>query len=98
MRSALSSRETTVPDRADRPSPPARALIRVIGGYQLARAGRPTGCRYVPSCSEYAQETLQEYGALRGGWMAVKRVARCNPWGGHGVDPVPDRRVSCSHR
>ena len=48
-----------------------------------------TNCRYDPSCSEYAQEALRRYGALRGGCLAVKRIGRCHPWGGSGYDPVP---------
>lgn len=46
-------------------------------------------CRFAPSCSEYAAEAVREHGALRGGWMAVKRVARCHPWSAGGVDRVP---------
>jgi len=46
-------------------------------------------CRYMPSCSEYALEALSRHGALKGGWLAAWRVARCNPWGGSGYDPVP---------
>lgn len=46
-------------------------------------------CRYVPSCSEYAQQALQQYGAAKGLWLSVKRLCRCHPWGGHGLDPVP---------
>ncbi len=46
-------------------------------------------CRYQPTCSAYALEALAEHGALRGGWMALKRIGRCNPWGSCGYDPVP---------
>ncbi|NQX94314.1 MAG: membrane protein insertion efficiency factor YidD [Erythrobacter sp.] len=49
----------------------------------------PPTCRYTPSCSQYAVEALQKYGALKGGWLAIKRLGRCHPWGGHGHDPVP---------
>lgn len=75
----------------------AGVLIRAIRGYQLARAGRPTGCRYLPSCSEYAIEAVGRHGALRGTALAARRLARCTPWGGHGIDPVPDRRTPCTH-
>jgi len=71
----------------------ARMLIAVIHGYQTARAGRPTGCRYLPTCSEFAVEAIDRHGPARGAAMAAGRIARCNPWGGHGVDPVPDRRA-----
>ena len=71
-------------------------LVWVIHGYQLARSGRPTGCRFLPTCSHYAIEAIDQYGAVRGSALAVRRLLRCNPWGGHGVDPVPDRRTPCS--
>ena len=47
------------------------------------------GCRFTPSCSAYAVEAIERYGAWRGTWLAMKRVARCHPWGGAGFDPVP---------
>ncbi|MFM8470020.1 MAG: membrane protein insertion efficiency factor YidD [Limisphaerales bacterium] len=47
-------------------------------------------CRYEPTCSVYAMEAVRRHGAVRGGWLAVKRLARCQPWGGCGCDPVPD--------
>ena len=75
----------------------ARSVIRMIHVYQVARSGRPTGCRYLPSCSEYATEAIERYGTVRGGALAARRIARCTPWGGHGVDPVPDRRTPCTH-
>lgn len=50
----------------------------------------PPSCRFVPSCSEYGYEAITRYGVIRGGALAAWRVARCNPWGGHGYDPVPD--------
>ncbi|MDR6735111.1 MULTISPECIES: membrane protein insertion efficiency factor YidD [unclassified Sphingobacterium] len=46
-------------------------------------------CRYTPTCSQYGKEAIIKYGPFKGGWMALKRIARCNPWGGHGHDPVP---------
>lgn len=49
-------------------------------------------CRYVPSCSEYAQQALDQHGAYHGTVLIVKRLLRCHPWGGSGVDPVPDRK------
>ena len=48
-------------------------------------------CRFQPSCSEYAAEVLVTHGPLRGGWLAARRLCRCNPWGGSGYDPPPPR-------
>lgn len=49
----------------------------------------PPSCRYTPTCSEYAIQAIKKYGPFKGFWLATKRIARCNPWGGHGYDPVP---------
>jgi putative membrane protein insertion efficiency factor len=51
--------------------------------------GSTGGCRFTPTCSQYALEAVQTHGALPGGWHAVKRICRCHPWGGCGHDPVP---------
>lgn len=47
-------------------------------------------CRYTPTCSAYALQALDRHGALRGSWLALRRIGRCHPWGGAGVDDVPD--------
>lgn len=63
------------------------ALIRV---YQIAISPLlGQRCRYFPSCSEYTAEAVQQYGALKGGWLGLRRVARCHPWHAGGYDPVP---------
>ncbi|MBR1543977.1 MAG: membrane protein insertion efficiency factor YidD [Muribaculaceae bacterium] len=49
----------------------------------------PAVCRFTPTCSQYAVEAIRKHGPLRGLWLAVKRILRCNPWGGSGYDPVP---------
>ena len=71
---------------------PARLLLIVlIRGYQLFLSPvLPASCRYTPSCSAYALEAVRRHGAVAGGWLAAKRLARCHPWGGWGHDPVPD--------
>ncbi|HEY0899056.1 MAG TPA: membrane protein insertion efficiency factor YidD [Sphingobacteriaceae bacterium] len=46
-------------------------------------------CRYTPTCSEYGAQAIRKHGPFYGGWLTLKRIARCNPWGGHGHDPVP---------
>lgn len=72
----------------------------VIGGIDFYRKGisplRLPSCRYHPSCSAYAREAVERYGVLRGGWLFLRRFARCNPFGGHGHDPVPELPVRSS--
>lgn len=81
---------TTPPATFCAPSVMARALIVPVRVYQAARGGRPSPCRYWPSCSQYAVEALETHGAGRGSWLAVRRLLRCHPWAGRsGVDPVP---------
>lgn len=49
----------------------------------------PSACRYTPTCSQYAVEALKKYGLIKGTYLAIRRLLRCHPWGGHGHDPVP---------
>ena len=49
----------------------------------------PATCRYSPTCSQYTLEALKKYGLFKGGWLGIKRIFSCHPWGGHGHDPVP---------
>jgi len=51
----------------------------------------PATCRFQPTCSHYAKEALEKHGFFRGGWLALKRIFSCHPWGGSGYDPVPDK-------
>ena len=65
-------------------------MILGIRGYQLFISPLlPAACRYYPTCSEYASEAIGKYGALRGGWMAIRRIGRCHPFRPGGYDPVP---------
>ena len=82
-----------------RPSLPARVLAAPLRAlvWVYRHAVSPligANCRYQPTCSAYAEEALSRYGAFRGGWIAVRRLARCHPWGGSGYDPVPDQTTS----
>ena len=68
----------------------ARALLLLIGGYRrLVSPLLPPSCRFYPSCSRYAVIAIQRHGALRGLWLAVRRIGRCHPWNPGGYDPVP---------
>ena len=75
-------------------SPAARLLRWLVRSYQALRAGRPSPCRFQPTCSSYAVEALEGHGAIRGSWLAVRRIARCHPFGSRGWDPVPLPRTS----
>ena len=69
---------------------PAKLLILLIRVYQYTLSpfiGR--NCRYTPTCSNYGIEAIKKYGAIKGGWLTIKRILSCNPWGGSGYDPVP---------
>jgi uncharacterized protein len=69
---------------------PGKALILFIRGYQVSISPLlPAACRYHPTCSAYAIEAVERHGALRGGWMAVRRIGRCHPFRPGGYDPVP---------
>ena len=65
-------------------------LIFLVRFYQVVVSPlKPPSCRYTPTCSQYALEALKKYGAFKGGWLAIKRISSCHPWGGSGYDPVP---------
>ena len=69
----------------------SRAIIFLIKLYQLILSpflGKT--CRFNPSCSNYATESIEKHGAIQGMFFSIKRILRCNPWGGHGFDPVKD--------
>ena len=65
--------------------------LGLIRGYQFVISPLLTpSCRFYPSCSQSAMEAVDRLGAVRGGWLALRRLMRCHPWGAAGVDPVPD--------
>ena len=67
-----------------------KLLLLIVRGYQLLlRPVLPPACRFSPSCSQYSLEAINKYGALKGGWLSIKRIIRCNPWNPGGYDPVP---------
>ncbi len=71
---------------------PVRAYRLVLSPY----VGH--GCRYQPTCSAYAMDALERHGAVKGGWLALRRIGRCHPWGGSGYDPVPGVDPQHDHR
>ena len=71
-------------------TPLARLLALPVRAYRLVLSPwMGHGCRFQPTCSAYALEALERHGGVRGGWIAVRRIARCRPGGGSGYDPVP---------
>ena len=67
-----------------------RVLIWLVRGYKrFISPLLPPACRFTPTCSEYAMEAIAKYGALKGGWMAIRRILRCHPFHPGGYDPVP---------
>lgn len=69
---------------------PSKILIGLVRFYQnFISPLTPASCRYTPTCSSYFIEAVKVHGALKGGWLGLKRILSCNPWGGCGYDPVP---------
>jgi putative membrane protein insertion efficiency factor len=77
-------------------SPVAKALLKSITLYQRLTSGRPSPCRFYPSCSNYAVEAVEVHGAVRGTGLALRRLSRCRPLGPHGVDLVPEPKKARS--
>lgn len=73
----------------------AKILIALVRFYQkFLSPVTPSSCRYTPTCSTYMVEAIKIHGPLKGSWLGIKRIARCNPWGGQGYDPVPGKSKS----
>ena len=67
-------------------------LILLIRGYQLIISPMlASNCRFIPTCSEYALESLKAYGLIKGTFLIIKRIGKCHPWGSHGYDPLPTK-------
>ena len=67
-----------------------RLCLKLIRFYQkYISKGIVSQCRYTPTCSQYALEAIRKHGILKGGWLALRRILSCHPWGGSGYDPVP---------
>ncbi len=81
---------------ASRPGIAVGLLALPIRAWRLVSRHLPPRCRYYPSCSAYALEALETHGAIRGSWLAAKRVSRCHPWHEGGIDPVPEPNVRSS--
>ena len=73
-----------------------RWALRAIEFYQRAAAGRPSPCRFHPSCSSYAREAYEVHGTRRGTWLTLRRLLRCRPFGPSGFDPVPEPSTGSS--
>ena len=68
----------------------AAVMLALIAFYRTCISPlTPPACRYTPTCSQYAREAIERHGPFRGGWLALRRLLRCHPWGGSGYDPVP---------
>lgn len=75
-------------------NPAVWVLRGLVRGYQyLISPLLPSSCRFQPTCSQYALEALSRHGALYGSWLTLRRLLRCHPWGGYGIDPVPEKRA-----
>lgn len=83
---------TSTATTSKRPSLGARVLVAFINVYRRTALVRAPRCRFHPTCSEYAGQAITTHGALRGTWLAIRRIGRCHPWNEGGIDHVPAPR------
>jgi hypothetical protein len=70
-----------------------KIFILLIRFYQTVISPiKPPTCRFYPTCSQYGLEAVQRFGAIKGGWLTIKRISKCHPFHPGGVDPVPDKK------
>ena len=75
-----------------------KIISGIIGLYRyLVSPILGPNCRYTPTCSEYSQEAVMRFGVLKGGWIAIKRIVSCHPWGKSGYDPVPEKKPNSNN-
>lgn len=77
-------------------APGGLAVLLIRGYQQVISPLFPPTCRFAPTCSSYAVTAIERYGLVRGGWLALKRIARCHPWNPGGFDPVPEKPHDCN--
>ncbi len=101
----MTNAEASAPVSAAGSSRVIRLLTLAIRAYQLTispaqafLSGPAGGCRFTPTCSQYAMDAIRRHGALAGGALAAKRICRCHPWGGGGHDPAPEKNPGCGVR
>lgn len=69
-----------------------KIILGIIGFYRYVISPiLGPRCRYIPTCSEYSQTAIMRFGVLKGGWISIKRILSCHPWGNSGYDPVPEK-------
>ncbi len=68
-------------------------LVSIIQLYQKIPGPWHQSCRHIPTCSNYAIEAIEEHGTIKGGFLTIRRICRCNPWGTYGYDPVPKKET-----
>ena len=77
---------------------PLNLAVFTVNVYKVLFSWKRPSCRYLPTCSDYALTALKTHGIIYGGYLSIKRILRCHPWGGHGYDPVPENLSTNSNK